>query len=238
MLMELIYSRKRIRLPKIKRGNNNWKFKEKIIVICILAIIICTILFITEAIYPIYRKLCEDEAQNIATKISNDEATKVMANYNYNELVDIEKDEMGRISMIKTNIISINEITSSIANNIVEALKEKENNLVYIKIGSFTGSKILSGAGPSIPIKIESAGNVSTKLESEFTSTGINQTLHKIYLEVTCNVTILTPFQNIGKDVINQVLLAESVIVGNVPDGYYNLEGIDAKETMPFIENN
>ena len=159
-----------------------------------------------------------------------------MANYNYNKLVDIEKDEVGNINMVKTNIISINEITSSIANNIVKALEANEDDIIYIRMGSFTGSKILSGIGPSIPIKIASVGSVSTNLESEFTSTGINQTLHRIYLEVTCSVTILTPFKNIGKDVVNQVLLAESVIVGNVPDGYYNLEGIDTKETVPLIE--
>lgn len=232
--MDFIYSRKRIRMPKIKR--NSSRNKKKLELTLIILLIISVVIFILEAIYPIFQKVCEDQAQAIATKISNDEATKVMANYNYNKLVDIEKDEVGNINMVKTNIISINEITSSIANNIVKALEAYEDDIIYIRMGSFTGSKILSGMGPSIPIKIASVGSVSTNLESEFTSTGINQTLHRIYLEVTCSVTILTPFKNIGKDVVNQVLLAESVIVGNVPDGYYNLEGIDTKETVPLIE--
>ena len=223
--MDFIYSRKRIRMPKIKRNSSRKKKKLELTLIILLIISVV-----------IFQKVCEDQAQAIATKISNDEATKVMANYNYNKLVDIEKDEVGNINMVKTNIISINEITSSIANNIVKALEANEDDIIYIRMGSFTGSKILSGIGPSIPIKIASVGSVSTNLESEFTSTGINQTLHRIYLEVTCSVTILTPFKNIGKDVVNQVLLAESVIVGNVPDGYYNLEGIDTKETVPLIE--
>ena len=139
--------------------------------------------------------------------------------------------------MVKTNIISINEITSGIANNIVDSLEKNKSEVIYIRSGSFTGSKILAGSGPNIPIRISSAGNVITDLRSEFISTGINQTLHRIYLQVDCSVSILTPFKNISKDVSNQVLLAESVIVGNVPNGYYNLEGINAKDSMDLIGN-
>ena len=90
--------------------------------------------------------------------------------------------------------------------------------------GSFTGFKLLSGKGPGVPIRISSIGNVETDLRSEFTSQGINQTLHRIYLLLTCEVTILTPYNTIRQKIDNQVLIAESVIVGNVPDFYYNGE--------------
>lgn len=233
--MDIIYSRKRIRLPRKRNINKSTKYK--MIITIALLLVLCLVLIIVKGIYPIFQKVCEDEAQSIATKISNDEATKVMSNYNYNKLVDIEKDESGNISMVKTNIISINEITSSIANNIVYALDKKKSDIVYIRSGSFTGSKMLAGFGPNIPIRIASAGSVATDLKSEFTSTGINQTLHRIYLQVVCSVSILTPFESISKDISNQVLLAESVIVGNVPSAYYNLEGITTTDTMEFIDN-
>lgn len=102
--------------------------------------------------------------------------------------------------------------------------------------GSFTGLKLLSGRGPGIKIKISSIGNVKTNLKSEFSSKGINQTLHRVYLQVDCEVSILTPFDNITKNITNQVLIAENVIVGNIPATYYNLEGINQNDVMEVIE--
>ena len=95
-----------------------------------------------------------------------------------------------------------------------------------LRFGSFTGLKLMSGKGPGIKIRISTIGNVKTDLKSEFVSKGINQTLHRIYLQVDCEVSILTPFDDITQSISNQVLLAENVIIGNIPNTYYNLEGI------------
>lgn len=79
-------------------------------------------------------------------------------------------------------------------------------------------------------------GNVETELFSQFSQAGINQTLHRIYLSVSCNVTILTPFDSIEDNITNQVLLAEAVILGDVPSTYYNLNGIKSDDLIEFIE--
>ena len=78
-------------------------------------------------------------------------------------------------------------------------------------------------------------GTVETDLKSEFKEAGINQTLHRIYLEVRCNVNILTPYNTIKETIVNQVLLVEGVIIGNIPSTYYNLEGLDNEQSMEFI---
>lgn len=83
---------------------------------------------------------------------------------------------------------------------------------------------------------MEIAGDLETDLRSEFTSSGINQTLHRIYLEIKCNVVILTPVETIEEQIVNQVLLAEGVIVGEVPNSYYNLEGINSSNAIDIIE--
>ena len=80
-------------------------------------------------------------------------------------------------------------------------------------------------------------GNVETDLRSEFTSQGINQTLHRIYLQVKCKLEILTPFQDVSKEITNQVLLMENVIVGHIPDTYYNLEGMEnSGDTLNVVQ--
>ncbi len=105
-----------------------------------------------------------------------------------------------------------------------------------MQFGSFTGFKLLSGKGPGVPIKISSIGNVETDLRSEFSSQGINQTLHRVYLQVVCNVSVLTPYDSITETITSQVLIAENVIVGKIPNTYYNFEGTDTNSAIEVIE--
>lgn len=96
---------------------------------------------------------------------------------------------------------------------------------------------MLSGRGPGVKIRISSIGNIETNLNSEFTSQGINQTLHRIYVDISCNVKVLTPFKDIERKITNRVLLAENVIVGNIPDTYYNLEGLNGtSDALEMVE--
>ena len=94
-----------------------------------------------------------------------------------------------------------------------------------MQFGSFTGLKLLAGRGPRVKIQISPIGSVETDLKSEFVTQGINQTVHRVYLEVRAKVNILTPFQNMEKEITNQVLLLENVIVGKIPETYYNFDG-------------
>ena len=235
-----IYSRPRIRLPKIffsNGGDKSLKRKQKIAKIFIIMVIaFSTVKIVLDAISPIFNALCEDKAKSIATIISNNEATNVMKDHTYDELFTIEKDNDGNITIIKSNVIPINEIISDVAVKIQNLINERGKENIKIAIGSFTGSKLLSGRGPGIPIKISSIGNVETDLRSEFSAQGINQTLHRVYLQVDCEVSILTPYNTISEKVSNQVLLIENVIVGKIPNTYYNLDGIDSSNVLDIIE--
>lgn len=235
-----IYSRPRIRIPKLFFSNNedkNLKRKQKIAkIFMIMVIAFSTVKIVLDAISPIFDALCEDKAKSIATIISNNEATNVMKDHTYDELFTIEKDNDGNITMIKSNIIPINEIISDVAVKIQKSINEKGRENIRIALGSFTGSKFLAGRGPGVPIRISSIGNVETDLRSEFSAQGINQTLHRVYLQVDCEVSILTPYNIISEKVSNQVLLIENVIVGKIPSTYYNFEGIDSSSALELIE--
>ena len=126
--MDRIYSRWRIRIPKIKEKRNRKKLK--IIVIFIIAIL--TVIVSIRAVNPIFEKMSEAEAKAIATKISNEKATEVMANYKYQDLVTIMKDNNGNITAITSNIIPINEIISDVAVKIQEELDKVELNEINI----------------------------------------------------------------------------------------------------------
>lgn len=235
-----IYSRPRIKIPPIffnNIGDKNLKRKQKIVKIFIIMVIaFSTVKIVLDAILPIFDTLCKDKAKSIATIIANEEATNVMKEHTYDELFTLEKDKDGNITMIKSNIIAINEIISDVAVKIQNTINQRGRENIEIALGSFTGFKLLSGKGPGVPIKISSIGNVETDLRSEFSEKGINQTLHRVYLQVDCEVSILTPYNSITEKVSNQVLLIENVIVGKIPSTYYNLEGFDSNSALEIIE--
>lgn len=236
--MDKIYTRNRFRLPKfsLKLNGKNNKRRKMVRMIAILVIAFTFAYFIIQAIQPIMEKQCISMAKSIATKISNAEATKVMANYEYDDLLNITKDSEGNIKMVGTNIITVNEIISDIPIRVQEEMEKSENNTFQIRLGSFLGSNLFAGRGPNVEIKMEIAGHLDTNLKSEFVDAGINQTLHRIYLELICKIIILTPFETIEEQIVNQVLLAEGVIVGEVPSSYYNLEGMTVKDTLDVVE--
>lgn len=226
--MDKIYSRKRIKVPNLQKEEN--KILRKTIKTGIILIIaVFVVITIYESSKPIFEKLCIDRAKSIATKISNEQATNVMKDYEYDELVTIHKDSENNINLIETNIITVNKIISDVAIRIQNEINSNEESDIGIRLGSFTGIKLLSGRGPEIPIKISVIGNVETDFKSEFKEAGINQTLHRLYLDVECEVSILTPFDTIEEKIKNQVVLAENVIIGKIPETYYNLEGLEGE---------
>ena len=205
-----IYSRPRIKIPPIfsnNIGDKNLKRKQKIVKIFIIMVIaFSTVKIVLDAILPIFDTLCKDKAKSIATIIANEEATNVMKEHTYDELFTLEKDKDGNITMIKSNIIAINEIISDVAVKIQNTINQRGRE------------------------------NIETDLRSEFSEKGINQTLHRVYLQVDCEVSILTPYNSITEKVSNQVLLIENVIVGKIPSTYYNLEGFDSNSALEIIE--
>lgn len=232
--MHKIYSRNKIRLPRIIINVRNRR-KMAMITIFITAIVI-SVKMMLDAVNPIFDTLCENEAKSLATLIVNEQARNIMNEHSYDEIFTIEKDTNGNVTMIKSNVIPINEIISDVAIKIQEEINKQGRKDIQIALGSFTGIKLLSGRGPGIKIRISTIGNVETDLRSEFQAQGINQTLHRIYLQVKCEVSILTPFKDITKDITNQVLIMENVIIGTIPDTYYNIEGIGTNDALEFIE--
>ena len=138
-----------------------------------------------------------------------------------NTFFTIEKDENGNIQMINANVLKINQITSDIAISIQKRLDSEQKNDIYIPCGAITGIKYLSGFGPRIKLNISSSGSIDTDLKSEFVSQGVNQTMHRVYLQIKTNVSVLTSFKTIRKAIENQVLIAEHIIVGEIPSTYF-----------------
>ena len=234
-----IYSRKRIKVFKPKKyriysqKENKSKFYYFLFMI-LIALMICIIMY--NSIDPIFENLALTEAKSIATKITNEESTRAIVGYTYEDLFNIERDSSGDIQMINANILKMNLLTSDIASFVQNSLDKTDSSKIKLSIGSITGVKMFSGIGPNLNIKISSAGNVETDLRSEFISQGINQTLHRIYLQINSKVMILTPIKTLQEEISNQVLLAEHVIIGHIPATYYNFDNTNPQQSLETIK--
>lgn len=135
--MYKIYSRPRLRLPKAitNRGDKGKKFSKKMAtIIIILVIAFSTMKYVLDAVNPIFDTLCESRAKSIATTVSNEQAIAVMKDYTYDDLFTVEKDANDNITMIKSNVTNMNEITSKIAIKIQEELDNKGREDIQIAL--------------------------------------------------------------------------------------------------------
>ena len=236
--MDKIYSRPR--LPRLGINTNKRKlfnlYKKKIIIlITILVIGWLVATTILDAITPVIERECRVIARSTASKYANEACNKAMQNLTYDDLCTIERDEDGRVRLVKMNVITINKLNSSIALEVQDKLNQSETSSFYIRWGTLTGSKILCGRGPKLEIIMNTIGDVTTKIESKFEETSINQTLHKIYIDINCNVSMITRFKDLDENIKSEILLAETVISGDAPESYYNLEGISEGDTMNMM---
>lgn len=243
--MHKIYSRKRFNIIKInpkriKDSTLKINIKRKFTVtFLIIIIVIQTVRIMLNYINPIYEKLSLREAKTLATIVANQQSTKIIAKYSYEDIFTIDKDNEGNITMVKSNIYTINNIISDVAELIEKELSSDSSiyNKISIPLGSFSGIHLFTGSGPKVNMRVVLLGNVDTELRSEFIAQGINQTLHRVYLQIDCNVEILSAYKNLEETIHNQVLLIENVIVGKIPSSYYNLEGINGYgDTLDLID--
>lgn len=236
--MDKIYSRPRIKIPKVQmfyRKNGENKQIKKILVIILILIIISKLSF--DYINPMFETLCYLRAKSIAAQIVNQKTKESIENIDYNDLITIVRDNNGSISMVKANVLAINRISAELTIDIQEGLQNAKESLIYIPFGSIFGNQVLSNMGPNIPVKINPMGVVTTDFKSQFEASGINQTIHRIYLYTVCKVNIVTPIKTITNEITSEVMVAETVIVGPVPDSYYNLEGMQERnDALEVIE--
>lgn len=225
--MDVIYSRNKIKIKK-----------KSLVIIIILIIIILLGVFIKYIAYPIFDSTCRNKAKLLATELANTETDLTMQKYEYEDLVKIEKDNNGNIQLIDINIFVLNEIVDEVTDAMRKQILNTNSHeaSINIRLGALTGNRLFSGIGPNINLKIDHVGNFSNNLKSEFYSVGVNQSIHRIYLELGCDISITTPINNIEERVENEILLIESIIVGDTPDNYYEIESLEPEDQVEIVK--
>ena len=145
----------------------------------------------------------------------------------YDKLVSFEKDNSGKITALKTDIIEINKLKTTLSVKILNRLSEMDTAELDIPVGTVIGSELLVGKGPAINVNVVPVGTVKTEIINEITSAGINQSRHQIMMKITADMTIITALNSLTTQVETYICIAETVIVGDVPQSYTNIDTND-----------
>lgn len=141
----------------------------------------------------------------------------------YGDFVIMEKDSGGRVTALTSDMAALNQLRTSILGEVVSAVNGLDRAELSIPVGNLSGVNFLSGRGFQLPVEVVAVGSAHAEFENQFSGAGINQTRHQIMLHVTVTVDILLPGETLRTDISAQVPVAETVIVGTVPDTYLEL---------------
>ncbi|HOJ47536.1 MAG TPA: sporulation protein YunB [Bacillota bacterium] len=151
-------------------------------------------------------------------RINNDIHKKISeSGMKYSDFATIRTDDSGRITSIQVDSVKLNLTASEFSVLIVKSIKSIQTGEFYIPLGNAFGSRLFSGRGPKINVKIIPIGTISSDIKSEFRSAGINQSLHRLIIEFKVCVSIMSPFSNSTSEFTVPLCIAETIIVGEVP---------------------
>ena len=175
----------------------------------------------------VIRDLAETQVKNTTSDLTNDAIAKQIADgiIQYDRIVYFEKDLDGRITALKTNMSEVNRLKTDILNIINDEILSLDTSDIGIPLGSLFLPELLSGKGPSIPVHILSIRNSDANFVSHFSQAGINQTLHRLNMEVSIDVAVLVLGETNSFNMSSEVVVAETVIVGDVPQTFLQTGG-------------
>lgn len=203
-------------------------FRRLLWLVVFLVIVGLLCFFLLRSRYrTVIRELAETQVKNSTSDLTNDAIAKQIANgtIQYDRLVYFEKDLNGRITALKTNMSEVNRLKTDILNIINDEILALDTSDIGVPIGSLFFPEFLSGRGPAIPVHILSIRNSDANFVSRFSQAGINQTLHTVTMEVSVDVAVLVLGESSIFTMTSEVLVAETVIVGDVPDTFLQTGG-------------
>lgn len=194
-----------------------------------ILLLVATLLFFTlrSKYRDVIAELAETQVKNSTSDLTNDAIAEQIAagNIAYDRIVFFEKDLDGRITALKTNMSEVNRLKTDVLNIINDEILALDTSDIGIPLGSLFLPEFLSGRGPAIPVQILSIRNSDATFVSHFSEAGINQTLHRLNMEVSIDVAILVLGHTTSFTMVSEVVVAETVIVGDVPQTYLQTGG-------------
>lgn len=199
----------------------------RLLIVLLIAIIVCFFLF-RSRYHEVIGTLAQTQVKNATSDLINDAIDRQISNGNiqYDRMVYFEKDLEGKITALKTNMSEVNRLKTDLLNLINDEILAMDSDQLGIPLGSLIFPEVFAGKGPLIPVQILTIRNSEANFFSEFSQAGINQTLQKLNMQVSVDVAVLVLGKVDDFTISSQVVIAETVIVGQVPDMFLQTGGI------------
>lgn len=190
-----------------------------VLIIVIIVILNITVVFFDQRVMPSVTEIATIMAKSQTLDIINKKSVDILSkDFKYDEMVKIQKDNQGNIILIQADTVKLNYIASELSTECNKELSDMKNTSIKVPLGWMSDKSAFYNIGPKISVEIEPIGNISTSYESKFESAGINQTRHKIYLNVTAKIRLRLPLRNQDAEVSTQVPVSDTIIVGKIPN--------------------
>ncbi len=203
------------------------KIRRKLVSVLLLVLVVFLGVSFRNKFRTITTDLAITQAKNQTSDLINDSISRQIAEgeIQYSRLVYFEKDLDGRITALKTNMPEMNRLKTEILNLINNEILALDTQDIGIPLGSILLPEVFSGKGPVLPVQVISISNSDGSFYSDFSEAGINQTLHQLVMSISVDVTVLVLNKTESFTITSQVVVAETVIVGIVPDTFLSTTG-------------
>lgn len=191
------------------------------------ALLLGTAVFTGARLGPVIRETAAFQARTIATRAVNRAVSEAMVRQpaEYGQLAVVTRGADGAVTSVQADMPRINALCSFVTEEIIASLDSLSHQAVEMPVGTLLGGDLLAGRGPRIRFYVVPTGAVETNVENRFQSAGINQTLHRIVLKVNIGILGVVPGYTGKTQVSTDVCLAETVIIGTVPEYYTQIDG-------------
>ncbi len=219
----------------MRRRGGRWKLAAA----ALLAVLLAAVLTAMAQLRPIMDSMATARVSNVIHKAVAEAVSETIATgrYDYTDLIRLEKDDGGKITALTSNMIQFNQLQIDVSENVMKKVGSVSSSELSIPVGSLTGVALLAGRGPDVHIKVLSVGSPTAEFENRFTDAGINQTKHQILLNVDVNVQMLMPGYTRTITVSSTLSVAETVIVGSVPETYTYFHSDSTGEVQEYVTN-
>mgnify|MGYP005817042169 FL=1 len=197
-------------------------------VVLLLLALLVPVAVMRMRLFPMVEELAVTRVTNQTARLINDAIDAQIRDgvVDYSNMVLLEKDDTGAVTALKTNISEMNALKTRILDTVNEEILQLNVEEIGVPIGNLLVPALFSGRGPYLPVKVLTVRSSEAAFSNQFTQAGINQTLHQIIMTITIDMTIVTPAGTEQVDTSSQVVVAETVIVGTVPESYLAIDGV------------
>ena len=215
------------RKPRVRRSEPAIRRGRRLALSALLGVglALLVIAALDNALRPIVTTLAQAKTENVVTGIINDAVIETLSAeaVAYQDLVTLERDSSGQVTLLSTNSAKLNALRTQILQTVLEKVDALNSEDLGIPLGSITGLSTASDWGPDLPVQVLATATPTAEFRNVFTSEGINQTLHQVMLDVQVKITLLIPGGKTDAQVNAEVCMAETLLLGQVPDTYLEL---------------